>query len=108
MLQVLTLNVAKIILTVIVTVLAEKCCHILKTSAFQIHQLCKHTHVTNITYTACLLTIFGKLISHIAPSWPEMKIFSPEDPYFSCRMSCLTIFQFISNKVICMVVETYL
>ena len=52
MLQVLTLNVAKIILTVTITVLAEKCNHILKTSAFQIHQLCKHTHVTNITY-AC-------------------------------------------------------
>ena len=52
MLQVLTLNVAKIILTVTITVLTEKCCHILKTSAFQINQLCKHTHVTNITY-AC-------------------------------------------------------
>ena len=36
MLQVLTL-VAKIILTVTITVLAEKYCDILKTSAFQIH-----------------------------------------------------------------------
>ena len=106
MLQVLTLNVAKIILTVTITVVAEKCCDILKTSAVQIHQLCKHTHVTNITYTVCLLKIFGKLISHIASIWPDMKIFSPEDPYLSCRMSCLTMFQFISNKVICMAVET--
>ena len=106
MLQVLTL-VAKIILTVTITVLAEKYCDILKTSAFQIHQLRKHTYVTNITYTVCLL-IFGKLVSHIASSWSDMKIFSAEDPYLSCRMSCLTMFQFISNKVICMVVETYL
>ena len=44
MLQVLTLNVAKIILTVTINVLAEKCCDILKTSAFQIHQLCKLTY----------------------------------------------------------------
>ena len=104
MLQVLT-AVAKIMLTVTITVLAEKCCNILNTSAFQIHQPCKHPCNK---HNLCLLTIFGKLISHIASSWPGMKIFSPEDPYLSCMMSCLTMFQFISNKVICMVVETYL
>ena len=65
MLQVLT-PVEKIMLTVTITVLAEKCCNILKTSAFQIHQLCKHTcNKPN----SCLLTMFGKLISHIA--WHE-------------------------------------
>ena len=75
--------------------------------------LCFSNSPTMQTYTCnkrniCLLTTFGKLIRHIASSWPSMKIFSPDDPYLSCRLSCLTMFQFISNKVVCMIVETYL
>ena len=39
-------TVAKIMFTVTITVLAKKCCNILNTSAFKIHQLCKHTNIT--------------------------------------------------------------
>ena len=73
MVQMLT-PVAKIISTVSITVLAEKSCNILNTSAFQIHQLYKHT--------CNKLMLFDNFwqVSHIASSWPGMKIFSPEDP----------------------------